>query len=45
MGKVHPLIRVGKMLERVYEEIGFSIVYGPEIENDKHNYEMLNMPY
>lgn len=44
-GKIHPLIRVGKMLENVYEEMGFSIVYGPEIENDKHNYEMLNMPY
>ena len=44
-GKVHPLIRVGKMLEDVYKEMGFSIVYGPEVENDKHNYEMLNMPY
>jgi len=44
-GKIHPLIRVGKMLEKVYEEMGFSIVYGPEIENDAHNYELLNMPY
>ena len=44
-GKVHPLIRVGKMLEDVYKEMGFSIVYGPEIESDRHNYEMLNMPY
>ena len=44
-GKIHPLIRVGKMMEDVYKEMGFSIAYGPEIENDKHNYEMLNMPY
>jgi phenylalanyl-tRNA synthetase alpha chain len=44
-GRVHPLIRVGTILEDVYREMGFSVVYGPEIENDKHNYEMLNMPY
>ena len=44
-GKIHPLIRVEKMMEDVYKEMGFSIAYGPEIENDKHNYEMLNMPY
>ncbi len=44
-GKIHPLIRVGKMMEDVYKEMGFSVAYGPEIENDKHNYEMLNMPY
>lgn len=44
-GRVHPLIRVGQLMEEVYKEMGFSIAYGPEIENDKHNYEMLNMPY
>ncbi len=44
-GKIHPLIRVGRMFEDVYKEMGFSIAYGPEIENDRHNYEMLNMPY
>jgi phenylalanyl-tRNA synthetase alpha chain len=44
-GKIHPLIRAGNMLEDVYREMGFSVVYGPEIESDKHNYEMLNMPY
>lgn len=44
-GKIHPLIRVGEMLEDVYRDMGFSVVYGPEIENDQHNYEMLNMPY
>lgn len=44
-GKIHPLIRVGKMMEDVYKEMGFSIAYGPEIELDKFNYEMLNMPY
>lgn len=44
-GKIHPLVRVGDMLEDAYRDMGFSVVYGPEIENDKHNYEMLNMPY
>lgn len=44
-GKIHPLIRVGKMMEDVYKEMGFSIAYGPEIEREKYNYEMLNMPY
>ena len=44
-GKIHPLIRVQRMLEDVYKDMGFSVAYGPEIENDRHNYEMLNMPY
>lgn len=44
-GKIHPLVKVGNMLEKAYKEMGFSIVYGPEIEGDKYNYEMLNMPY
>lgn len=44
-GKIHPLIRVERMFEEVYKDMGFSIAYGPEIENDRHNYEMLNMPY
>lgn len=43
-GKIHPLIRVGQMLEEAYKEMGFSIAYGPEIEKDLYNYEMLNMP-
>ncbi|MBP5208819.1 MAG: phenylalanine--tRNA ligase subunit alpha, partial [Clostridia bacterium] len=30
-GKIHPLIRVGRMFEEVYKEMGFSKAYGPEI--------------
>lgn len=44
IGSGHPLIKLYKKLEEVLVGMGFSVVQGPEIELDKHNFEMLNMP-
>lgn len=44
IGSGHPLIKLYKKLEEVLIGMGFSVVQGPEIELDKHNFEMLNMP-
>ena len=43
-GAKHPLIRIYKRFEDYYRNNGFNVVSGPEIELDKYNCEMLNMP-
>lgn len=43
-GSVHPLIKLYKKLEKVLVGMGFSVVQGPEVELDKYNFEMLNIP-
>lgn len=40
----HPLIKFYKKIEEILVSMGFSVVQGPEIELDKYNFEMLNMP-
>lgn len=44
LGSVHPLIKLYKKLEKVLVGMGFSVVQGPEVELDKYNFEMLNIP-
>ena len=44
-GSSHPLMKLYKIMEKIFVNFGFSIVYGPEIETDKYNFERLNMPY
>ncbi|MDO4200174.1 MAG: phenylalanine--tRNA ligase subunit alpha [Clostridia bacterium] len=44
IGAKHPLIKLYKRIEEVFVGMGFSVVQGPEIELDKYNFEMLNMP-
>lgn len=44
LGSGHPLIKLYKKIEEVCISMGFSVVQGPEIELDKYNFEMLNMP-
>ncbi len=43
-GAMHPLNRIYKRFESYYINNGFNVVSGPEIELDKYNCEMLNMP-
>ena len=43
-GAKHQLIRIYKRFENYYINNGFNVVSGPEIELDKYNCEMLNMP-
>ena len=43
-GTIHPLNKIYKKFEEYYVRNGFNIVSGPEIELDKYNCEMLNMP-
>lgn len=43
-GKRHPFATVLGELQEIFLGMGFSVADGPEIEMDKYNFEMLNMP-
>ena len=43
-GSIHPLSHVQRELERVFSSLGFTVVDGPEIETEYHNFEALNIP-
>lgn len=44
IGKIHPISRVRDRVETLFQSMGFDVVEGPEIEDDYHNFEALNMP-
>jgi len=43
-GSLHPLTRVHDEIVSIFAGLGFSVVDGPEIESDYHNFEALNIP-
>lgn len=43
-GNLHPVTRTRNRLEKLFLSMGFEVVEGPEIENDYHNFEALNIP-
>ncbi|MCB0359042.1 MAG: phenylalanine--tRNA ligase subunit alpha, partial [Bdellovibrionales bacterium] len=43
-GSMHPLSTVQRELEKIFVSLGFSVVDGPEVETDYHNFEALNIP-
>lgn len=43
-GGIHPVTRTLERMEDFFGSIGFSVVEGPEIEDDYHNFEALNIP-
>jgi len=44
MGGLHPVTRVLYRIEDLFAQLGFEIAEGPEIEDDFHNFEALNIP-
>ena len=44
VGHRHPLTVVREEIEEIFGGLGFEVVEGPEIEDDYHNFEALNMP-
>ncbi len=44
MGAPHILEKVIEDIEDVFMSMGYDVVDGPEIEEDKYNFEMLNIP-
>lgn len=44
IGGLHPVTRTIERIEEFFASIGFSVAEGPEIEDDYHNFEALNIP-
>ncbi|HWB29264.1 MAG TPA: phenylalanine--tRNA ligase subunit alpha [Vicinamibacterales bacterium] len=44
LGRRHPLTQVRERIEDIFLGMGYEIVEGPELEDDWHNFEALNMP-
>lgn len=44
IGGLHPVTRTLHRIERLFAQAGFSVAQGPEIEDDWHNFEALNIP-
>jgi phenylalanyl-tRNA synthetase alpha chain len=43
-GHLHPLTLVRRKTEEIFQVMGFSVVEGPEIENEWYNFDALNVP-
>jgi len=44
VGRRHPLTQVRERVEDIFMAMGYQVIEGPEIEDDWHNFEALNMP-
>jgi len=44
LGKKHPLVQTMDELKDIMGRFGFSVAEGPEIEDEWHNFEALNIP-
>jgi len=44
IGGLHPVTRTLKRIRQLFSGMGFESVEGPEIEDDYHNFEALNIP-
>jgi phenylalanyl-tRNA synthetase alpha chain len=43
-GGLHPVTRARLRIERIFMQAGFEVATGPEVEDDFHNFEALNIP-
>jgi len=43
-GGLHPVSRMRRRIEALFRNAGFSVEQGPEVEDDWHNFEALNIP-
>ena len=41
---LHPITLISQRIESLFQQIGFEIVDGPEVEDEYHNFEALNIP-
>lgn len=44
MGGLHPVTQTLRRMESFFVNIGYDVAVGPEIEDDYHNFEALNIP-
>ncbi len=44
LGGLHPVTLTMERIENLFSRLGFTVEQGPEIEDDYHNFEALNIP-
>lgn len=44
LGTIHPVTQTRERIETLFSQMGFSVMEGPEIEDDYHNFTALNIP-
>lgn len=44
LGKLHPITQTIEELKEIMGRLGFSVAEGPEVEDERHNFEALNIP-
>jgi phenylalanyl-tRNA synthetase alpha chain len=44
LGRKHPLTQTAEELIDIFGRFGFTVATGPEIEDERHNFEALNIP-
>jgi phenylalanyl-tRNA synthetase alpha chain len=43
-GHLHPITHVQRELEELFSSLGFAVLDGPEVEDEYHNFDALNIP-
>ncbi|MGA9624987.1 MAG: phenylalanine--tRNA ligase subunit alpha, partial [Bryobacteraceae bacterium] len=43
-GHLHPITRIQRELEELFVSLGFTVLDGPEVETEHHNFDALNIP-
>ena len=43
-GHLHPIPEFIRQVEKVFGRMGFDVAYGPEIEEEQYNFNLLNIP-
>lgn len=44
IGHIHPIAQTQEEVERIFQQMGFTVADGPEIESEFYNFEGLNIP-
>ncbi len=44
MGTIHPVSQVTEEVTTIFADMGFAVAEGPQIEDDFHNFDALNIP-
>ena len=44
LGRLHPITRTLREMKAAFARLGFQVYEGPEVELDRYNFELLNMP-
>src|SRR5581483_11317090 len=43
-GHLHPMTQIQRELEELFVSLGFTVLDGPEVETEYHNFDALNIP-